>query len=150
MADEANDEAEARARALALLQATHQFPCAYSVTVIAYNREPVTVAIKGAACAPVDGPPPSGTDTTLDLEEYQSRESREGKYLSHRFAVRVAHAAEVLDARHDAEDLPAAEPFALDRLAHHHAVERHDEGAHGQAINRRRRDQAHLAHAGER
>lgn len=92
---EANDEAEARARALALLEATHQFPCAYSVTVIAFNREPVTVAIKGAACSPVDGLPTGGT--ALDMEEYQSRESREGKYLSHRFAVRVTHAAEVLE-----------------------------------------------------
>lgn len=88
---EAEDEAEARARALALLEATHQFPCAYSVTVIAFNREPVTVAIKGVACTRVDGPPAG------DMEEYQSRESREGKYLSHRFAVRVARAAEVLE-----------------------------------------------------
>ena len=60
------------------------------------------------------------------------------------------HARQVLDARHDAEHLAAAEALALQRLADHHAVERHDEGAHRQPIDRRRRDQAHLAHAGQR
>ena len=62
----------------------------------------------------------------------------------------VGHAAEILDARHDAEHLAAAEAFALHRLADHHRVERHDEGAHRQAIDRRRGDQAHFAHAGQR
>ena len=58
--------------------------------------------------------------------------------------------AMILDARHDAEHLAAAEPLALDRLADHHRIERHDEGAHRQPIDRRRGDQAHLAHAGQR
>jgi hypothetical protein len=52
--------------------------------------------------------------------------------------------------RDDDEDLAAAEAFALDRLAQDEAVPGHDEGADGQAIHRRRRDHAHLAHAGER
>ncbi len=70
--------------------------------------------------------------------------------LRHDLADALGHAVEILDARHDAEDLPAAEALALDRLADHHRVERHDEGAHGEAIDRRRRDDGHLAHAGER
>ena len=57
---------------------------------------------------------------------------------------------QVLDARADIEDLAAAVVLAQDRLAHGHAVERHDEGAHRQAIDRRRGDEAHLAHAGQR
>ena len=32
---------------------------------------------------------------------------------------RVRHAVEILDARHHAEDLAAAEPLALDRFADH-------------------------------
>ncbi len=65
-------------------------------------------------------------------------------------ASRSAMRGQILDARHDAEHLAAAEPLALDRLAHHQLVERHDERAHRQPIDRRRRDHAHLAHAGQR
>ena len=54
---------------------------------------------------------------------------------------RSAMRPQILDARHDAEHLAAAESFALDRLADHHAVERHDEGAHREPIDRRRGDQ---------
>src|SRR5216110_2954083 len=42
------DDPAARARALALLEATHVFPCEYDLTVIAFNREPTTLAVKGA------------------------------------------------------------------------------------------------------
>jgi len=79
------DDPAARARALALLEATHQFPCAYELTVIAFNEETTTVALRGAVV--VDGDPVS----------HQMVESKAGKYLSHRFSVRVAAAADVLE-----------------------------------------------------
>ena len=56
----------------------------------------------------------------------------------------------VFQARGDAEDLPAAEAFALQRLADHQRVERHDEGAHRQPIDRRGGDDAHFPHARQR
>ena len=62
----------------------------------------------------------------------------------------VGHAVHVLDPRHDAEYLAAAEALALDSLAHHHAVERRDVGAHRQPVDRRGRDQAHLPHPRQR
>jgi putative lipoic acid-binding regulatory protein len=84
------DEA-ARARALALLEATHQFPCAYSVTIIAFNHETVTAAVRDAAYqAQAHGEASGGG-------EYQSQESRAGKYRSHRIAVNVPDAASVLE-----------------------------------------------------
>ena len=63
---------------------------------------------------------------------------------------RSADLVEVLDARADVEGLAAAIVLAQDRLAQDHGIVGQHEGAHGQAIDRRRRDQAHLAHAGER
>lgn len=76
---------EERARALALLEATHQFPCHYSLTVIAFNADPVTVAVKAAV---VEG---------AQDHSHQAIESKAGKYLSHRFAVKVTDAAHVLE-----------------------------------------------------
>lgn len=81
----AGDDPAARARALALLEATHQFPCAYDLTVVAFNEEVTTAAVRGAVVA--DGDPVS----------HQVIESRAGKYLSHRFSVRVAAAVDVLE-----------------------------------------------------
>ena len=78
------DPEVARARALALLEANHQFPCAYEVTVIAFNRAHTTEAVRGAVVQ--DGEPAS----------HQIIESRAGKYVSHRFSVQVAAAVEVL------------------------------------------------------
>ena len=75
----------ARARALALLEATHQFPCAYDLTVIAFNQEITTAAVRGAVVT--DGDPVA----------HQMVESRAGKYVSHRFSVRVTAAVEVLE-----------------------------------------------------
>ena len=74
----------------------------------------------------------------------------DGARFRHDLAQALGHARQVLDARDDAEHLAAAETLALDRLADHHAVERHDEGAHRQPIDRRRGDQAHFPHAGQR
>lgn len=79
------DPALARARSLALLEATHQFPCAYSLTVIAFNREVTTTEVKGAIAGDRSG------------VEHRMIESSAGKYVSHRFSVQVAAAIEVLD-----------------------------------------------------
>ena len=79
------DPEAARARALALLEATHQFPCAYELTVIAFNQEVTTVAVRDAVVP--DGDPLA----------HRTVESRAGKYLSHRFAVQVSAAGEVLE-----------------------------------------------------
>ena len=57
---------------------------------------------------------------------------------------------QILDARADIEGLAAAIALAQQRLAHHDRIERRDEGAHRQPIDRRRGDDRHLAHAGER
>jgi hypothetical protein len=62
----------------------------------------------------------------------------------------VAHLVEIGDTRRDIEDLPAAVALAQDRLADHDGIERHHKGAHGQAVDRRGRDDAHLAHARQR
>ncbi len=88
-------EAEARERALRLLEAVHQFPCAYAVTVIAFNREVVTEQVKRAALSRGDNP--GDADKGEGDAGHELRASREGKYLSHRFAVRVSHAGEVLE-----------------------------------------------------
>ena len=93
MQDPADDEA-ARARALALLEATHEFPCHYAVTVIAFNVETVTHAIRGAARPTSDA---IGLAESNDAAVHETRASREGKYLSHRFAVHVRGAVEVLE-----------------------------------------------------
>ena len=57
---------------------------------------------------------------------------------------------EVLDARRDVERLPAAVSLAQQRLAHHDRIERRHEGAHREAVDRRRGDDREIAHAGER
>lgn len=83
-------EAEARARARALLEATHTFPCAYSVTVIAFNQETVTAAVREAAYLG------SGDVEAASEATYLSQESSAGKYRSHRLAVPVIDAEAVL------------------------------------------------------
>ena len=75
----------AAARAKALLEATHQFPCDYALTVIAFNSETVTIALKNAVA------------TGRERLEHQTRESSGGKYLSHRFSVSVTEASAVLE-----------------------------------------------------
>jgi putative lipoic acid-binding regulatory protein len=105
VAAEEKSEAEARARALALLEATHQFPCEYAVTVIAFNSDSVTSAVKRAAGVQdgdQDGQDDNkdGAGAVLDgarEARYESRTSSAGKYLSHRFALWLNHSGEVLD-----------------------------------------------------
>jgi putative lipoic acid-binding regulatory protein len=78
-------EPTAEERARALIEATHQFPCEYALTVIAFNSHTVTTALKGAVA--------SGRDSI----DHQVRESSAGKYLSHRFSVSVNGAHAVLE-----------------------------------------------------
>ena len=66
--------------------------------------------------------------------------------LGHALAQPLAHIVEIGDPRHDIEDLTAAVALAHDRFADRHRIVRHHESSHRQAIDRRRRDEAHLAH----
>jgi putative lipoic acid-binding regulatory protein len=78
---------DARARASALLEATHQFPCAYFLTVIALHDAGITERLVEAV-------------KRIDEEShrpYSSQPSSGGKYVSHRFSVRVSGAHEVLE-----------------------------------------------------
>ena len=65
-------------------------------------------------------------------------------------AQEVADLGEIGDARHDIEALAAAIALAQQRLADHQRIEGRDEGAHRQAVDRRRGDQRQFAHAGQR
>lgn len=95
--DEQVDDDQARARALALLEATHQFPCDYGFTVIAFSHEAVTESVRRAARRDAEAERRLASDARPDeLPGYEVRPSREGKYLSHRFTVRVTSAHEVL------------------------------------------------------
>ena len=71
-------------------------------------------------------------------------------HLGHLLAQEGLDLREVGDPRHDVERLPAAIVLAEQRLAHGHRVELADVGADRQPVDRRRRDQAELAHARER
>ena len=71
-------------------------------------------------------------------------------HFRHVLVEELLGVGEILDARADIEGLAAAIALAQQRLAHHHRIERRDEGAHGEAIDRRRGDDRHFAHAGER
>ena len=67
----------------------------------------------------------------------------------HIFAQEGGGVLEILDARADEKRLSAAIALAQQRLAHDQLVERRDEGAHGEPIDRRRRDDRQFAHAGQ-
>ena len=69
--------------------------------------------------------------------------------LGHQLAQLGRDGGQVLDARADIEGLAAAILLAQQGFADGDAVEGRDEGAHGQAIDRWRGDQAHVAHAGQ-
>jgi putative lipoic acid-binding regulatory protein len=80
-----DDEAE-RARAIALLEANHQFPTAYSVSVIALNAVEVAERIATAAFSEVE----------RTEGDHERKPSSGGKYVSHRITVRVESAEHVL------------------------------------------------------
>ena len=70
--------------------------------------------------------------------------------LGHVLLEKRRRIVEVRDARHHIECLAAAVALPQQCLAQDHGVERRHIGAHRQAIDRRRRDQRHLAHARQR
>jgi putative lipoic acid-binding regulatory protein len=80
---------DARARAIALLEATYQFPVAYAVSVIIENTEEVFVQVRAAIEVSLDQP--------LPADAYQSGgQSSAGRYASHRFQVPCARPEDVL------------------------------------------------------
>jgi putative lipoic acid-binding regulatory protein len=81
-------EEEARARHVALIDACFEFPCAFSLSVIANNEEAVTAAVLAAAT--VDGEAPIA---------HEPHPSKGGKYVSHRLDVRCANAHEAHELR---------------------------------------------------
>src|SRR5580704_4265225 len=81
----------------------------------------------------------------LDRRRRQSAMRHGHADLGHQLAQLDRDLGQVLDARADIEGLAAAILFAQQGLAYRDAVEWRDEGAHGQAIDRRRGDQAHVA-----
>lgn len=87
MSDEPSDE-DARARAIALLEANHAFPTDYAITVIAMASDEVTLAIVEAAFADEVTPPPPTA--------HERKASAGGKYLSHRLKIRARDAEHVL------------------------------------------------------
>jgi putative lipoic acid-binding regulatory protein len=92
-AEENSEDLAARARALAVLEATHTFPCEYAVTVIAFNRDSVTEEVKRAVGQGDDSEPEAGAAEP----RYESRPSSAGKYVSHRFAVWIKDSGAVLE-----------------------------------------------------
>ena len=77
-----------RARALALLEATHQFPVDYAVSIISVNVEAVIVEVRAAVEEGLEAPLPS--------EAYETVMSSGGRYASHRFRVPCRAAEDVL------------------------------------------------------
>jgi putative lipoic acid-binding regulatory protein len=86
---------EARAREIALLEACHEFPGEFSLSVIACNEEAVAAAVLAAASA--GGEPPVA---------HQRQPSAAGKYVSHRLNVRCASAQEAHALRLNLRTLP--------------------------------------------
>lgn len=82
------DSPEARRRAIELLEANHEFPCDFSVSVIARNDEAVTAAVLAAAAV--------GLETPLAEGSHERRPSGQGTYVSHRLSVPCASAEAVL------------------------------------------------------
>ena len=70
--------------------------------------------------------------------------------LRHQFAEAIGNAIKIGDARADVKALATAEMLAHQRFARDHRVIRHDEGADGEAVNRGGRNDAHVAHPGQR
>ena len=75
-------------RSLELLEANHEFPGEYPLTVIALNSDAVTVALVESVQEGLAEPLAEGARET--------RSSSGGKYLSHRMRVPCATAADVI------------------------------------------------------
>ena len=83
------DEEQDRARALALLQATHKFPVEYHISVIAVGTEEVRLNVRAAVEA--------GPHGAISDDAYTCVPSSGGKYASHRFRVTCDSAEDVLE-----------------------------------------------------
>lgn len=83
-----SDDAE-RKRLLDLIEATHEFPGDYPLTVIILNESSVLTAVRAAVDAGLPVPHP---DDKLEIVS-----SSGARYLSLRFMVRLADATAVLD-----------------------------------------------------
>jgi putative lipoic acid-binding regulatory protein len=83
---------EERARAIALLEANHEFPTEYSFTVIAIHTEEIAALVVEAAFQDEE------VDESGDrpARSHETRPSSGGKYVSHRLTVRVVDAEHVL------------------------------------------------------
>ena len=84
----AGDSPEARRRAIDLLEANHDFPGDFTVSVIARNDEVVAEAVLAAAAA--------GLGSPLGEGAHERHPSAHGKYVSHRLKVPCASAEAVL------------------------------------------------------
>ena len=84
-----SEEDDARARAIALLEATHQFPVEYQVSIIAVSDEVVITQVRAAVEHGLEEPLPEGSYVTV--------QSGAGRYASHRFLIPVRTAQDVLD-----------------------------------------------------
>ena len=91
-----------------------------------------------------------GADLVLELARRHLAVRDDEFALGRVLAQERRRFVEVLDARADIERLAAAIALAQQRLAHDQRVERRDEGAHREPVDRRRRDDRQLAHAGHR
>jgi len=81
-------EEDPRARAIALLEATHRFPVDYSVSIITVTEETVVAEVRAAV--------EFGLEAPLPEDAYETILSAAGRYASHRFRVPVTNAEQVL------------------------------------------------------
>jgi uncharacterized protein len=79
---------EERGRAIALLEANHEFPTDYGMSVIARNADEVVALIVAAAFEDALDERPANA--------HEMRPSAGGKYISHRLTIRVVDAEHVL------------------------------------------------------
>ena len=91
-----------------------------------------------------------GADLVLELARRHLAVGDDEFALGRVLAQERRRFVEVLDARADIERLSAAIALAQQRLADDQRVERRNEGAHREPVDRRGRDDRHLAHAGHR
>lgn len=84
----ATDGPEARRRAIDLLEAHHDFPGAFSFSVITRKDDAVEAAVLAAVAAEIGQP--------VGADAHVRHPSAHGKYVSHRFNVPCASAEAVL------------------------------------------------------
>lgn len=83
---ESQEKQQERARALALLQATHQFPVLYEVSVITLSSPEIYLSVRQAARLAMDAD-----------DNHEIVPSKGGKYTSHRIKVHCSSADAVLE-----------------------------------------------------